>query len=179
MKVSVIGSGGWGSRVIPKLQGVCGVHLAYGHKNRERLQKELGVAFTEDIDALIEQSDAVVVAAPPQVHYELGKKVLSAGKDMWMEKPMALSSKEAAEMAQMADDSGLIILVGHILCYSDSIDRFKQAGRIKSARAVMNKTSTNEKVLNAYWNLGIHMAAVAVLLGVSVDKFILESSDSA
>ena len=179
MKLSVIGSGGWGSRVIPKFHGLCGVHLVYGHKNREQLQKQLGVDFTENIDDLIDQSDAVVVAAPPQVHYELGKKVLTAGKDLWMEKPMAMNSGDAAEMSEMADRSDLIILVGHILCYSRAMGRFRQAGKIKSARGVLNKTSSDEKVLNPHWNLGIHMVAVAVALGIDMDRFTLETSHSA
>ena len=179
MKLSVIGSGGWGSRVIPKFHDLCGVHLVYGHKNREQLQKEPGINFTENIDDLIDQSDAVVVAAPPQVHYELGKKVLTAGKDLWMEKPMAMNSRDAAEMAEMADKSGIIILVGHILCYSRFMDKFRKAGKIRSARGVMNKTSSGEKVLNAHWNLGIHVVAVAVMLGIDMGKFVLETSHSA
>lgn len=179
MRLSVIGSGGWGSRVIPKFHGLCGVHLVYGHKNREQLQEELGIDFTEDIDDLIRQSDAVVVAAPPQVHYELGKKVLTAGKDLWMEKPMAMASTNAAEMAEMADQSGLMILVGHILCYSQFMGKFRKAGKISSARGVLNKTSTGEKVLNPHWNLGIHMVAVAVALEIDMDKFVLETSHSA
>ena len=179
MKLSVIGSGGWGRRVIPKFSNLCGVHLVYGHKNRQQLQKELGVDFTEDIDELIAQSDAVVVAAPPQMHYELGMKVLTAGKDLWMEKPMAMNSRDAKEMAEMADRAGLIILVGHILCYSRAMDRFRKAGKIKLARGVLNKTSSEEKVLNSHWNLGIHMVAVAVMLGIDMDKFTLETSHSA
>ena len=179
MKLSVIGSGGWGSRAIPKFHHLCGVHLVYGHKNREKLHDELGITFTEDIDELIEQSDAVMVAAPPLVHYELGKKVLAAGKDLWMEKPMAMNSGDAIEMAQMADKSGLVMLVGHILCHSNAMDRFREAGKVKAARAVMNKTSSNEKILNPNWNLGIHMVAVAVMLGIDMSKLTLETSHSA
>ena len=92
---------------------------------------------------------------------------------------MAMNSRDAAEMAEMADKSDVIMLVGHILCYSNFIDRFRKAGKIKSARGVMNKTSTGEKVLNSNWNLGIHMVAVAVLLGIDLDKFTLETSHSA
>ncbi len=179
MKLSVIGSGGWGRRVIPKFHNLCGVHLAYGRSNREQLQGELGIDFTENIDELIDQSDAVVVAAPPQFHYELGKNVLTAGKDLWMEKPMAMNSRDAAEMAEMADGSSLIILVGHLLCYSRFIDKFRKAGKIKQAHGVLNKTSSNEKVLNPHWNLGIHMVAVAVVLGMDMDRFALETSHSA
>ena len=179
MKCSVIGSGGWGVRVIPKLHEICDVHLVYGHQNREKLQNEFGVNFTENIDELIEQSDAVVIASPPDTHYELSKKVLSAGKDLWVEKPMAMNSKEAAEMAEMADKSGLILLVGHLLCYSRFIDIFRKAGKISSARGIFNKTSSGEKVLNSDWNLGIHMVAIAVLLGIDMDNFSLETSHTA
>jgi len=179
MKLSVIGSGGWGRRVIPKFHNICGVHLAYGRSNRKQLQEELGIDFTEDIDELIEQSDAVVVAAPPQAHYELGKKVLSAGKDLWMEKPMAMNSRDAVEMAEMADGSDLIMLIGHLLCYSRFMDKFRAAGEIKWARGVMNKTSSNEKILNANWNLGIHLVAIAEMLGIDMDRFALEASHTA
>lgn len=179
IKLSVIGSGGWGNRVIRKFHGLCGIHLVYGHKNREQLQKDLGVKFTEDIDFLINQSDAVVVAAPPMVHYELGKKILKAGKDLCMEKPMAMSSKEAEELAMIGDESKLIILVGHLLCYGRPVEEFKKAGKIKYARGVLNKTSSEEKIINANWNLGIHAVALAVFLGIDLDKFTLESSHSA
>lgn len=179
MKLSVIGSGGWGSRIIPKFHTLCGVHLVYGHKNREQLEEEPGIDFTENIDELIDQSDAVVVASPPEFHYELGKKVLTAGKDLWMEKPMAMNSRDAVEMAEMADGSDLIILVGHLLCYSESMDKFRKAGKIRQAHGVLNKTSSNEKVLNSHWNLGIHMVAIAVMLGVDMGKFALETSHSA
>ena len=179
MKLSVIGSGGWGRRVIPKFHNLCGVHLAYGHKNREQLQGELGIAFTEDIDELIAQSDAVVVASPPQTHYELGKKILTAGKDLWLEKPMAMNSGNAIEMAEMADKANLVLLVGHLLCYSRFMDKFRAVGKIKLARGVLNKTSSNEKVLNSHWNLGVHLVAVAVMLGIDLDSFTLETSHSA
>jgi predicted dehydrogenase len=78
----------------------------------------------------------------------------------------------------MADRSDLVMLVGHILCYSTFMDRFRKE-RIVSARGVMNKTSSDEKVLNSHWNLGIHMVAVAVLLGIDMDRFTLETSHSA
>lgn len=179
MRLSVIGSGGWGNRLIRKFHGLCDIHLVYGHKNRQQLQSELGIKFTEDIGDLIEQSDAVAVATPPQTHYEIGMKVLTAGKDLWVEKPMAMSSKDAIEMAETADKANLIILVGNLLCYSKAMEKFKGAGRIKSARAVFNKTSSPEKLLNPDWNLGVHMVAMAVMLGVDVDNFVLETSHSA
>lgn len=179
MKLSVIGTGGWGRRLIPKFHNICGVHLAYGRSNREQLQEELGIDFTEDIDELIDQSDAVVIAAPPQVHYELGKKILSAGKDLWMEKPMAMNSRDAVEMAEMADKSDRVMLVDHLLCYSSFMDKFRAAGEMKWARGVMNKTSSNEKILNANWNLGIHLVAIAETLGIDMDKFTLAASHTA
>lgn len=179
MKLSVIGSGGWGRRVIPKFHSLCGIHLAYGHKNREQLQSELGINFTDDIDELIAQSDAVVVAAPPQVHYELGMKILLAGKDLWMEKPIAMNSRDATEMAELVDKSNLIMLVGHLLCYSKYMDIFMKAENIKSVHGVLNKTSSGEKVLNSHWNLGVHMVAIAVMMGINLDIFTLETSHTA
>jgi predicted dehydrogenase len=80
----------------------------------------LNLRFTEDIDALIKESDAVVVATPSETHAEVGQRVLSAKKDLFLEKPIALSSSEAKDLAKLADASDRLFMVGHTLCYSTS-----------------------------------------------------------
>ena len=54
-KVSIIGTGHWGKILVQKFHHLCGLHLVYGHQNRDVLAP-LNLQFTEDIDALIEES---------------------------------------------------------------------------------------------------------------------------
>ena len=179
IKVSQIGTGRWGKILITKFHELSGIHLVYGHQNREELQAELGLTFTENLDELIDSSDVVVVATPPQTHFELAKKALQSQKDLFIEKPITLSSQEAIELAELADEKKSILAVDHTLCYSTAHNRFQELpGTRQKAEAYFLKTSTTEKSLNAYWNMGIHMVALAVALEVE-DKFDLDASDSA
>jgi len=178
MKLSVIGSGRWGKTLIGKFHEVCGVHQVYGHQNREALA-DLGVEFTEDIDGLIAASDAVAVASPSETHYALARKVLTAGKDLFVEKPIALSSGEARELAELAEARERILMVGHVLCYSAGLEEFRALGKPVAAKATFLKPSTTEKYLNAVWNFGPHMVALALVLGVEMDRVELDCNDAA
>ncbi len=178
-KVSLIGTGNWGKILAQKFHQLGGLHLVYGHQNRDALEP-LNLQFTEDINQLIEESDAVVVATPSETHAEVGRRVLSAKKDLFLEKPIALSSSQAQELAQLADASNVVLMIGHTLCYSTGFTKLSELpGESIIAHAKFLKTSTQEKYLNAYWNFGIHMVALAIALGISSDQLTLEASDEA
>ncbi len=180
LKVSAIGSGRWGKILLSKFHVLSGLHLVYGHQNRESLLADYGLQFTESIEQLISESDAVVVATPPATHFELIQQALEAGKDVFVEKPITLSSKEAIELATLADESERVLMVGHILCYSAAYTKFRELpGEPVSASAEFMKTSTAEKQLNAYWNFGIHMMALALSLDVRLHQLTLRASDTA
>ena len=180
LRVSVIGSGRWGKNLISKFHSLGTLHLVYGHRNRDMLRRQCNARFSEDIDRIIEESDAVVVAAPPAVHYELGRKVLEAGKDLFMEKPVTLSVDEAVTLARLADERERVMLVGHILCYGPGFDALSALpGEPIGGKACFLKTSTPEKLLNAYWNFGVHMIALGVALGVPEERMRVEADDKA
>jgi predicted dehydrogenase len=69
-------------------------------------------------DALLAASDAIVVAAPAEVHFELAGAALRAGKHVLVEKPIAASLDQADGLAALAVEHGVILQVGHLLRYS-------------------------------------------------------------
>lgn len=69
-------------------------------------------------DALLAASDAIVVAAPAEAHFALAGAALTAGKHVLVEKPIAATLHEAAELARLAVAHGRILQVGHLLRYS-------------------------------------------------------------
>ena len=68
--------------------------------------------------ALIEASDAVVVAAPTAHHFALAGQVLRAGRHVFIEKPIAATLAEADALVALAEVQGLVLQVGHIERYS-------------------------------------------------------------
>ena len=77
---------------------------------------------------LLGASDAVIVAAPAEAHYDLATRALRAGKHVLVEKPIAATLAQADEMAAVAKERGLVLQVGHLERFSAAYQAM--AGRI-------------------------------------------------
>jgi predicted dehydrogenase len=71
-----------------------------------------------DLAALLAVSDAVVIAAPADVHHALAAEALRAGKHVLVEKPIAATLTQADELAALAAERGLVVQVGHLERFS-------------------------------------------------------------
>ncbi len=67
---------------------------------------------------LLARADAVVVATPAESHFAYAAEALRAGRHVLVEKPMASALAEAEELSAIAESSGLVFQVGHLLRYS-------------------------------------------------------------
>jgi predicted dehydrogenase/broad specificity phosphatase PhoE len=126
--VGLVGSN-FGARVLKLLRDVPGVDARIAvlvGRNYEELLKEyaddLGVVvfprggdYSVLDDRLIQ---AVIIASPPEFHYEQVKHALLAGKDVYVEKPFALKASQAEELVALAQRLGRILMVGHIQRYN-------------------------------------------------------------
>ncbi len=68
--------------------------------------------------ALLDASDAVVVATPAETHFVMADAALRAGRHVLVEKPIAATLAEAAALGELAAARGLVLQVGHLLRYS-------------------------------------------------------------
>ncbi len=68
--------------------------------------------------ALLDATDAVVIAAPAEAHFPLASAALAAGKHVLVEKPIAATLAEAEELARLAQAHGRVLQVGHLLRFS-------------------------------------------------------------
>jgi predicted dehydrogenase len=73
--------------------------------------------------------DAVIVATPPQTHYPLVKRALQAGKHVLVEKPLATELVHAYELADIAQDAGLVLMPGHTFIYSPAVNAVRDLVR--------------------------------------------------
>src|SRR5687767_1943428 len=107
-------------------------HLAAVCDPSARILKEVkstykGVKTLSKFDDLLDDSriKAVAIAAPAAQHFELCKKALAAGKDVFVEKPLALRIPEAEELVELAARRKRVLMVGHILEYHPAILKLK------------------------------------------------------
>jgi predicted dehydrogenase len=81
---------------------------------RERVAKDLGAIRSESIDALLDRGDirAVVIASPKRFHEEHAIAAARAGKDVFLEKPMATSLEGADRVIAAARDARVRLQIG-------------------------------------------------------------------
>ena len=117
-----------------------------------------------------DQIRGVVLATPAIFHFDMARRALHAGKDVFVEKPLALNVDEGQELVDLARKCGRKLMVGHILHYHPAVIKLKELiddgtlGRINyiySNRLNMGKIRTEENIL---WSFAPH--DISVLLGL-------------
>ena len=78
--------------------------------------------------------EGIVIAAPAVQHYPLAKQALEMGKDIFVEKPLSLHVEHAEELTQLAQKTGHVLMVGHLLQYHPAIQKLKSLDSRRSAR---------------------------------------------
>lgn len=173
--IAVVGSGYWGKNLV-RVFNELGAVRTICDKN-PRVLAELkssypGVIMESDFSELLKDEGirGVVIASPAVLHYSMAKEALLAGKDIMVEKPLALKVEEGRELVLLAEEKGKIILVGHLLEYHPAVLKLKELvdkgelGKIYyicSNRLNLGKIRTEENIL---WSFAPHDIAVILLM---------------
>jgi predicted dehydrogenase len=164
-RIAVLGCGYWGSNHIRTLKALGALH-AVSDANLARAE---GFAVEQDClaiapDELFDRADidAVVIALPPQFHAETAIRAVRAGKDVLVEKPIALTVADAERAVAAARDASRIFMTGHVLRFHPAFETLKDLidrgdlGEIKyihSHRLGLGKFHTEN---DALWDLAPH-----------------------
>lgn len=172
-RIGVIGAGYWGANLIRNchqlgvLAAVCDTDLRSLDEVRSKYS---GTALFCDAQAMLEHAklDAVVIAAPAPAHAKLALMAIAAGKHVFVEKPLALSVKDAQLVVDAADQAGLTLFVGHVLLYhpavralSDCVNqgRIGRVRHLRSRRLSWGRLRAHE---NVWWSFAPHDCALMI-----------------
>ena len=74
----------------------------------------------ENVEECLSNPDisAIHVATPNETHYDIATQALEQHKHVLLEKPMTLNSRDAFKLARFAENSGSVLLVGHIFRFN-------------------------------------------------------------
>ncbi len=177
VQVALIGFGYWGPNIARSLSELLGVKLSYiidvKEENRRKAQARYPqIIVGENADVLLSDPDVqgVFIVTPANTHYELAKKMLQGGKDVFVEKPLALSLKEGEELVKLAREKGRILMVGHLLLYHPAVLKMKEIlgsgelGKLHyffAQRLGLGRVRSDENVL---WSLAPHDISVLLFL---------------
>ncbi|GAJ21713.1 unnamed protein product, partial [marine sediment metagenome] len=126
-RVGVIGLGYWGPKLARCFKEL-GVLWAIADQDERRVyevNESLGIGnLAADIGALLAlDCDAIAIATPPETHYDIAREALNAGRDIFIEKPMTISSSDAESLQKQAGAQGRNLMVGHIYLHNGGIKR--------------------------------------------------------
>jgi UDP-2-acetamido-3-amino-2,3-dideoxy-glucuronate N-acetyltransferase len=174
-KVAVVGVGYWGKNLVRNFYelGALGALCDSNQLLEEDYKKKCkDVKFFTHYETVLSDPNihAVALATPAVTHYALAKAALEAGKDVIVEKPLAIDVKHGEELVKIAEAKGLILMVGHILRYHPAIYKLQeliqegQLGKINylySNRLNIGKIRTEENIL---WSFAPHDISVILSL---------------
>ena len=163
VKIGVIGIGKWGKNHLRSLSEIdCDlVGISDVDIKKKKLSEERGIEFFEDYTKLLEKVDAVTVATPTDLHYEVVTYCLNAGKHVLVEKPITTTSKQSKKLTDLANSKNLILSVGYLFRFNNSIKRVrelvKEIGEIQYITCrYIHSTKPPRRDSGAIINLGIH-----------------------
>ncbi|HIH43702.1 MAG TPA: Gfo/Idh/MocA family oxidoreductase [Candidatus Methanoperedenaceae archaeon] len=175
IKIGVIGAGKWGLNHIKAFSELdCElVGVADPVEKTGELAEKYGIVHVKDYRDLLPQVDAVSVAAPTDLHHRIVKDCLMSGKHVIVEKPMTLESKTSEELADTADEKGLVLAVGHLFRFNSAVlrlkDEMKNAGDLDYiTMRYIHSTNPPRTDSGTVFNFGIHL--------LDVLDFVLERS---
>ena len=173
--VAVVGVGYWGRNLVRNfhdlgaLAVLCDAEQSVEESCRA---KYASVRFCRDYSTVLSDPSvtAVALATPATTHYEMAKEALEAGKDVLVEKPLAIDVKQGEELVELAAATRRILMVGHILRYHPAILKLQeliqngalgQISYLYSNRLNIGKIRTEENIL---WSFAPHDISVMLAL---------------
>ncbi|HXM55160.1 MAG TPA: Gfo/Idh/MocA family oxidoreductase, partial [Candidatus Dormibacteraeota bacterium] len=186
VRVGVIGCGYWGPHLIRNLHDMADAELvAVSDRRPERLEyvatRYPGVQlFTDHRRLLAGDVDAVVVATPIHTHHAVSRDALLAGKHVLVEKPLATSVADAADLVRVARRGERVLMAGHTFVYNPAVRELRRLvregglGRIYYGDAARLNLGLFQRRANVLWDLAPH--DVSILMHVLDERPVLVSA---
>lgn len=188
--VGVIGCGIWGKNIVRNFYNLNALNIVcdLDEDNIKKINELYpDVKTTRDFNDLINDDSikAICVITPSHTHFNLVKLALEHGKHVYVEKPISIKADEALKLKEMAEEKGLILMVGHLLLYHPAVNRLKMLiedgvlGEIKyvqSDRLNINYFKNDRSVM---WDLAPHDVSMAsYVINSEPEKIITASGAS-
>ena len=185
-KIALVGCGYWGKNLCRNFHALGALTTVLdATENGQLTARSIApdILIADKLEDILgdNQIQGVALATPAETHAELAIQSMRAGKDVFVEKPMALSIGDAEAMQTVAHEKGRILMVGHLLEYHPAVLKLRELidsgelGKINyvySNRLNFGKVRTEE---NALWSFAPHDVAVILRL---LGQFPIEVSAS-
>lgn len=124
-RIGVVGVGAMGQHHVRILNQIDEVDFVGFHDQDEVRSIEICERYScsafSSLDELIENVEALTIAAPTYLHYEIAAKCLSKSRALLIEKPLAANAEHAEKIVDLARSNSVALMVGHIERYNPAV----------------------------------------------------------
>jgi UDP-2-acetamido-3-amino-2,3-dideoxy-glucuronate N-acetyltransferase len=178
-KIAVIGAGYWGKNLIRNVHQLGALYAICesNPQNPNLASYKEAVIYTNFSELLADREvEGIMISTPAEMHYDMVKQALEAGKHVYVEKPLCLSEKHGVELNSLARRKKLVLMVGHLLQYHPAFLKLQNLARngdlgkiqyIYSNRLNLGKIRTEENIL---WSFAPHDISVILSLAGSMPE---------
>ncbi len=169
LTIGIVGAGRWGRRLATAF-GKHGKVAAFCHlgraSTREWIEGEFPEAtVTDRLSNLLgdDQIDAIAVVTPISTHADITSRALTAGKHVFVEKPLATSANVCAALVENAEARGLALFTGHVFLYDpvfNELRRIASTDPVTAVKTSWHKYGTFDEDL--VLNLMTHELAIGI-----------------
>jgi predicted dehydrogenase len=169
VRIAVVGLGYWGPNLVRNISEHPGAEALWVCDLREealaaiaRRYPAIGTTTSFETVLADDRVDAVVIATPVSTHYPLASRALQAGKHVFVEKPLAASSEEGADLLAQAAAAGLVLMPGHTFLYSPPVMMIRELiaagelGEIYFISTSRVNLGLHQPDVSVAWDLGPH-----------------------
>jgi predicted dehydrogenase len=174
-RIAVVGCGYWGRNLVRNFADLGALDWICDDDQAAldvQLSQYPTVRASTSLESLLGEPDvgAVVIASPAACHYDHASRAIRAGKDVFVEKPLALTYAEGERLVEMSRRASRILMVGHVLEYHPAIDALKsvvtggELGELRyihSNRLNLGKVRREENIL---WSFAPHDISIITSL---------------
>jgi predicted dehydrogenase len=167
--IAQIGCGYWGPNLLRNFSALKNCRVKYVVDASAERRAFVSANFTrttavENHEAVLAdpEIDAMVIATPAGTHFELARAAILAGKHVFVEKPMATKAAEVDELARLAAEKKLVVMVGHTFIYNAAVRYVKkliEAGDLGEIRYIYSQRLNLGRIrsdIDALWNFAPH-----------------------
>jgi len=169
LNVGILGYGYWGTNLLRNFMNAAGGNVKYvADLNPQRLSiaKSLypTIEITTNVNDVFNDNtiDAIVIALPISLHYEMAKKALSTGKHVLVEKPMTDSAETSVELIELALKKNKLLMCDHTFLYTGAVKKIfqiikdKHLGNLQYFDSVRINLGLFQSDVNVVWDLAPH-----------------------
>ena len=166
MKVAVIGVGYWGKKHVDEyIQLGYDVIICDNHeKNIVECKEKFKTVEVKNFEAILNDNEIICVSicTPNETHFEIASECLDCKKHVFLEKPIATNLKDANKLIEISEKNNLILQIGHLYRFNNSILKAKEIIKNKklgTVHSVYFSWNNFEPIFNdrgIILDLGIH-----------------------